>query len=124
LGHAVLLAALLVIMLLTNPLLALIYVAVIPAGSALLLLIMKQTNRLFRRQNEDRRRSLRYSIICSNAGFLGNPIAEGVFGGVGLMFASIYLIPQRIMMWSEAWPFIPEKRTGRKPSKMCFCIPA
>ncbi|MBR2824178.1 MAG: ABC transporter ATP-binding protein [Clostridia bacterium] len=52
LGHAVLLAALLVIMLLTNPLLALIYVAVIPAGSALLLLIMKQTNRLFRRQNE------------------------------------------------------------------------
>ena len=79
---------------------------------------------MFRRQNEDRRRSLRYSIICSNAGFLGNPIAEGVFGGVGLMFANIYLIPQRIIMWSEAWPFIPEKRTGRKPSKMCFCIPA
>ena len=55
----------------------------------------------FRGQPEDRKRSLRYAIICSNAGFLGNPVAEGVFGELGLMFASIYLIPQRIMMWSE-----------------------
>ena len=40
-------------------------------------------------------------MICSNAGFLGSPIAEGVFGAPGLMLASLYLIPQRIMMWSE-----------------------
>ena len=45
--------------------------------------------------------NLRYGIICSNAGFLGNPIAEGLYGATGLMLASIYLIPQRIMMWSE-----------------------
>ena len=56
---------------------------------------------IFRGQNEDHRRSLRYATICSNAGFLGNPIAEGVYGELGLMYASIYLIPQRIMMWSE-----------------------
>ena len=56
---------------------------------------------LFRGQSEDRKRNLRYALICSNAGFLGNPVAEGVFGELGLMFASIYLIPQRIMMWSE-----------------------
>ena len=29
------------------------------------------------------------------------PIAEGVYGAEGLMLASIYLIPQRIMMWSS-----------------------
>ena len=46
-------------------------------------------------------RCLRYGIICSNAGFLGNPLAEGLFGAHGLMLASVYLIPQRIMMWSE-----------------------
>ena len=56
---------------------------------------------MLRRQPEDRRKNLTYAIICSNAGFLGNPIAEGVFGSVGLMYASVYLIPQRIMMWSE-----------------------
>ncbi len=56
---------------------------------------------LARGESEARAMNIRYGIICSNAGFLGNPVAEGVFGPVGLMLASIYLIPQRIMMWSE-----------------------
>ena len=56
---------------------------------------------VFRRESEGRRKCLEYGTICSNAGFLGNPIAEGVFGAQGLMLASVYLIPQRIMMWSS-----------------------
>ena len=32
---------------------------------------------------------------------MGNPLAEGVFGSMGLTLASVYLIPQRVMMWSE-----------------------
>lgn len=55
----------------------------------------------FRRQSDAHRRNLAYAMICSNAGFLGNPLAEGLYGPAGLMLASIYLIPQRIMMWSE-----------------------
>ena len=55
----------------------------------------------YRRHEPDRRKCLQYGIICSNAGFLGNPIAEGVFGAAGLLLASVYLIPQRIMMWSS-----------------------
>ncbi len=54
----------------------------------------------FRREAEGKRKCLEYGTICSNAGFLGNPIAEGVYGAQGLILASIYLIPQRIMMWS------------------------
>ena len=56
---------------------------------------------LWRGGDEDRRISLRYATICSNAGFLGNAIAEGYFGPIGLMYASVYLIPVRVMMWSE-----------------------
>ena len=56
---------------------------------------------VYRNRPDGRKRCLRYGIICSNAGFLGNPIAEGLFGATGLMLASIYLIPQRVMMWSE-----------------------
>ena len=56
---------------------------------------------LFRRTTEGRRKCLRYGTICSNAGFMGNPLAEGVFGSMGLTLASVYLIPQRVMMWSE-----------------------
>lgn len=55
----------------------------------------------YRRHEADRKKCLQYGIICSNAGFLGNPIAEGVFGASGLLLASVYLIPQRIMMWSS-----------------------
>lgn len=47
-----------------------------------------------------RKRVLQYATICSNAGILGNPIAEGAFVALGLMYASIYLIPQRSFMWS------------------------
>lgn len=55
----------------------------------------------FPREQGKRKINLRYGMICSNAGFLGNPIAEGVFGAEGLMLASVFLIPMRVMMWSE-----------------------
>lgn len=56
---------------------------------------------LFRKQPAGKRACLQYGTICSNAGFLGNPVAEGVFGSYGLVLASVFLIPMRIMMWSE-----------------------
>ena len=43
---------------------------------------------------------LQYGTICSNAGFMGSPLVQGLYGSNGLLFASIYLIPQRIVMWS------------------------
>lgn len=52
------------------------------------------------KETEEHKNCLAYGIICSNAGFLGNPIAEGVYGPMGLMLASVYLIPVRTMMWS------------------------
>jgi predicted permease len=48
----------------------------------------------------EQRKVLQYATVCSNAGFLGNPIAESVFGTMGLTLASIFLIPQRTVMWS------------------------
>ena len=43
---------------------------------------------------------LRYATICSNAGFMGNPVVVGIYGSQGLLYASVYLIPLRIFMWS------------------------
>ena len=76
-----------------------IVIALISLGIQLMSLVYGKV--FFRKESEDRLKCLAYGIICSNAGFLGNPVAEGVFGSVGLMLASVYLIPQRIMMWSE-----------------------
>lgn len=56
---------------------------------------------LYRRQSEDKRVVLQYATICSNAGFMGNPIVEAVYGSEGLLYASVALIPLRVAMWSS-----------------------
>lgn len=63
---------------------------------------------------DNRKKVLQYATICSNAGILGNPIAEGIFGGLGLLYASIYVIPQRVFMWSVGLTYFteaPDKKT-------------
>lgn len=54
----------------------------------------------YNRTGDGMKEVLQYATVCSNAGFMGNPIAESVFGSIGLLYASIYLIPLRIVMWS------------------------
>ena len=43
---------------------------------------------------------LQYRTIVPMSGFLGDPIAEGIYKGVGVLYTSIFLIPMRIVMWS------------------------
>ena len=69
--------------------------------------------KLYRRTEEEHRPVLMYATVASNSGFLGNPVAEGVFGSMGLALASVYLIPQRIVMWSAGVSYFT-KGTDRK----------
>lgn len=72
-----------------------------------------------------KRMVLQYATICSNAGFLGNPVVEGIYGSVGILYASIYLIPQRIVMWSAGVSFFaesPDKKTLAKKVVTHPCI--
>ena len=55
---------------------------------------------LFPNVNERQRSVLNYATLCSNAGFMGNPVVQEIYGDQGLLLASIFLIPQRIVMWS------------------------
>lgn len=55
---------------------------------------------LFNRKPVGIKRVMQYCTIVSNAGFLGLPIAESIYGAEGMMYASIYIIPMRVMMWS------------------------
>ena len=54
----------------------------------------------FRFLPPEKRKIMEYASIVSNAGILGNPVVEGIFGSLGLMYASIYTIPLRLYMWS------------------------
>lgn len=68
---------------------------------------------LFQKINKERRTVLQYATVCSNAGFLGNPVAEGIYGSMGLLYASIYLIPQRIVMWSAGLSYFTESSSKK-----------
>lgn len=49
----------------------------------------------------ERQSVLRYGTLISNCGFAGLPITESAYGQMGLFYASIYIIPTRIFMWSS-----------------------
>lgn len=74
---------------------AILLVAVgIELGSAVL-------NRvLYRRADPDKRAVLQYATLIPNAGILGLVVAEGIFGTLGMLYTSFYVIPQRILMWT------------------------
>lgn len=62
---------------------------------------------------------LQYGTLVSNAGFMGNPIAQGLYGMQGLLYASVYLIPQRIVMWSAGVTCFTGNRGKNVIKKIC-----
>ncbi len=54
---------------------------------------------LFNGYPEERRKVMKYCTIVPNS-FFGNPIAEGIYGQIGVLYASIFLIPMRIVIYS------------------------
>lgn len=55
---------------------------------------------LFFRYPPQQKKVLQYCTIVPMSGFLGNPIAEGIYDEIGVLYTSIFLIPMRIVMWS------------------------
>ncbi len=69
---------------------------------------------------DGKKKVLKYATMASNAGILGNPVAEGIFGSMGLFYASFFLIPQRTAMWSLGMTYFtkaPDRKTLIK--KIC-----
>ena len=78
-------------------------------------------NTFYNKEPDRRKKVLQYGTVCSNAGFMGNPIAEG------LMYASIFLVPQRIVMWSAGVSYFtesPDRKTVIKKVLTHPCIVA
>jgi len=55
---------------------------------------------IFNRYQPQQRKVLQYCTIVPMSGFLGNPIAEGIYDELGVLYTSIFLIPMRVVMWS------------------------
>lgn len=70
-----------------------------------------------------KKKVFQYGTLVSNAGFLGNPVAEGVYGSIGLMYASVYCIPLRVVMWSAGIALFTDKTDKKAAVKKVVLHP-
>ena len=78
----------------------------------------------YNRMNAGEKAVYQYATVCSNSGFLGNPVAESVFGSMGLLYASVFLIPQRVVMWTAGVSYFTRETDKRKAYKKILMHPS
>lgn len=54
----------------------------------------------YRDMEPSKRKVLDYATLVNNAGLGGQPLSLSMYGNVGALYASIFLVPHRIFMWS------------------------
>ena len=70
---------------------------------------------IYNRYAPQQKKVLQYCTIVPMSGFLGNPIAEGIYDQIGVLYTSIFLIPMRIVMWSVGTTyFVADSKTDPK----------
>jgi len=67
-------------------------------GMQLLVYLLNKV--IYMRIPQDRQIILKYATITNNAAFMGFPIIGAVFGTTAVIYASVFLIPTRIVMWT------------------------
>ncbi len=58
------------------------------------------TRSAYRKMENGSRKVLSYTSVFSNCGFMGFPVVESVFGKIGVMYASIYVVVFQIFIWT------------------------
>ncbi|MHB0897746.1 MAG: AEC family transporter [Spirochaetales bacterium] len=54
----------------------------------------------YRKFPDSERKVLSYVTVFANCGFMGFPVVESVFGKIGVMYASIYVVIFQIFIWT------------------------
>lgn len=69
--------------------------------SAVIQIFVTFANKLFfRKVREERKNVMSYGMICSNSSFIGLPVAESLYGSMGVLYTSLFQIPIRFTMWT------------------------
>lgn len=69
---------------------------------------------LYNWKSAEHKRLMQYMTVCSNSGFLGAGITQGLYGDLGLLYNSVYMIPMRIFMWTVGMSYFTKKTTGKE----------
>jgi len=54
----------------------------------------------YRDFSEEKQRILHYATLVNNVGFAGQPLSASMYGDIGIIYSSLYLVPHRIFMWT------------------------
>ena len=65
---------------------------------------------LFRRYASQKANVMSYGMLCSNSSFIGLPVADALYGGQGVMYASFFTIPVRLIMWTAGLSLFTQVR--------------
>lgn len=78
---------------------------------------------LYRSYPPERRKILQYTTLSSNSGFLGTAISEGLYGDLGLLYNSVFLIPMRVFMWSVGLSYFTAPPSKKEVVRKVFLHP-
>ena len=77
-------------------------------SAAIQLTVTYGSRLVFRSYPKERKSVLSYGMICSNSSFIGLPMADALFGDLGVMYTSIFQIPIRFTMWTAGLALFTE----------------
>lgn len=78
---------------------------------------------LFRKVVERRRGPMYFGTMFSNAGNAGLPVVSMVFGELGVLYTSFFLIPIRVFMWTLGLSFFNKEEDGKSKWKKLMLNP-
>ena len=78
----------------------------------------------WRNEPPNRRAVLEFSTLFSNAGNAGMPIVASVFGAQGVFYASFYLLPVRILIWTVGLSLFVDEQDNRKKLLLLLKTPS
>ena len=93
--------------------------------SSVLTLIAWLLSKIFwRNESPQRRAVLEFSTLFSNAGNAGMPIVASVFGAQGVFYASFYLLPVRVLIWTLGLSLFVDEGDFRKRMLILLTTPS
>ncbi|MBQ7592936.1 MAG: AEC family transporter [Synergistaceae bacterium] len=83
------------------------------------------TGKIFwRNQSTERKAVLEFSTLFSNAGNAGLPIVASVFGTQGVFYASFYLLPVRVLIWTVGLSLFVDEKDFKKRMMILLKTPS
>ena len=79
---------------------------------------------VWRNESPQRRAVLEFSTLFSNAGNAGMPIVDSVFGARGVFYASFYLLPVRVLIWTLGLSLFVDEGDFRKRMMILLTTPS